>query len=149
VTSLVLLAFSGRYGYHRDELYYVVAGKHPAWGYDDMPPLLPFIARFTGQSVVLLRLPTVVVVGLTILLVGLLTREMGGTRNAQILAALCWATAPLTVVSGHLFSTTPFDLLCWTALGWLIARWVRTRDDRLLLAMGPVAGIGLLAKNSR
>jgi hypothetical protein len=147
VTSLVLLAFSGRYGYHRDELYYVVAGKHPAWGYDDMPPLLPFIARFTGQSVVLLRLPTVVVVGLTILLVGLLTREMGGTRNAQILAALCWATAPLTVVSGHLFSTTPFDLLCWTALGWLIARWVRTRDDRLLLAMGPVAGIGLLAKN--
>ncbi len=147
LTGLVLLMFSGRYGYHRDELYYVVAGQHPAWGYDDMPPLLPAIAHFTGESVVALRFPTIIVVMLTIVLVGLITRELRGERNAQILAALCWATSPLTIVSGHLFSTTPFDLLTWTALGWLIARWVRTRDDRLLLALGPVAGVGLLAKN--
>jgi hypothetical protein len=147
VTGLVLLAFSGRYGFHRDELYYVVAGKHLAWGYDDMPPLLPFLAKFTGGSLVLLRLPTIIVVALTVLLVGMLCREMGGSRKAQIFAAICWATAPLTVVSGHLFSTTPFDLLCWTALAWLVARWVRTSDDRLLLALGPVAGLGLLAKN--
>jgi Dolichyl-phosphate-mannose-protein mannosyltransferase len=147
LTGLVLFVFSGRYGYHRDELYYVVAGKHLAWGYDDMPPLLPFLAKFTGGSLMLLRLPTVVVVMLTVLLVGLLTLEMGGGRKAQILAAICWATAPLTIVSGHLFSTTPFDLLCWTALAWLVARWVRTGDDRLLLGLGPVAGLGLLAKN--
>lgn len=151
VTGTVLLVFSGRYGYHRDELYYIVAGRHPAWGYDDQPPLLPFLARVTdevsGGSLVALRFPAVIVVTATVLLVGLLTRELGGDRKAQVLAAICWATAPLTIIGGHLLSTTPFDILCWTTLAWLVARWVRTQDDRLLLALGPVAGIGLLAKS--
>lgn len=149
--AAVLLAFSGRYGYHRDELYYMVAGRHPAWGYDDQPPLVPALARVTdalsGGSLTALRAPTVLVVAVTTLLVGLLTRELGGGRAAQVVAAVCWATAPLVVIGGHLLSTTPFDLLCWTLMAFLLARWVRTRDDRLLLALGPVVGIGLLAKN--
>jgi hypothetical protein len=149
--AVVLLLFSGRYGYHRDELYYLVAGRHLAWGYDDQPPLVPALAaltdRLSGGSLVALRLPTAVVVAATVLLVGMVTREVGGGRAAQVVAALCWATCPLTVISGHLLSTTPYDLLCWTLIAWLLARWVRTRDDRLLLALGPVVGVGLLAKN--
>jgi 4-amino-4-deoxy-L-arabinose transferase-like glycosyltransferase len=151
VAAVVLIAFSGRYGYHRDELYYRVAGRHLAWGYDDQPPLVPALARLTdalsGGSLVALRLPTALVVAATVLLVGLLTRELGGGRAAQVLAAVCWATTPLVVVSGHLLSTTPYDLLCWTLTAWLLARWVRTRGDRLLVALGPVVGVGLLAKN--
>ncbi|MGW0433910.1 ArnT family glycosyltransferase [Micromonospora sp. NPDC003197] len=151
LTSAVLLAASGRYGYHRDELYYRVAGRHLAWGYDDQPPLLPALARLTdslsGGSLTALRLPTALVVGVTVFLVGLLTRELGGDRRAQLLAAIAWATTGVTLVSGHLLSTTPYDILCWTSIAWLLARWVRTRQDRLLLALGPVLGIGLLAKS--
>ncbi|GAB3145841.1 glycosyltransferase family 39 protein [Micromonospora sonneratiae] len=151
LTGTVLLAFSGRYGYHRDELYYLVAGRHLAWGYDDQPPLLPALARLTdslsGGSLTALRLPTAVVVGVTVLLVGLLTRELGGGRWAQLLAAVGWATTGVAMVSGHLLSTTPYDVLCWTTTAWLLARWVRTRDDRMLLALGPVLGVGLLAKS--
>lgn len=149
--AAVLVAFSSRYGYHRDELYYVVAGRHPAWGYDDQPPLVPMLARLTDQlsggSLVALRLPTALAVAATVLLVGLLTRELGGGRVAQVIAALLWAITPMTIISGHLLSTTPYDLLCWTAIAWLLARWVRVRDDATLLALGPVVGLGLLAKN--
>jgi len=149
--GVVLLAFSGRYGYHRDELYFRVAGRHLAWGYDDQPPLVPALARATDAisagSLPALRLPSALVVAVTVLLVGLFARELGGARGAQVVAALCWGTATFVVISGHLLSTTPFDLLCWTLLGYVLARWVRTRSDRLLLALGPILGIGLLAKN--
>jgi 4-amino-4-deoxy-L-arabinose transferase-like glycosyltransferase len=150
-TAVVLTAFSSRYGYHRDELYYVVAGRHLDWGYDDQPPLVPALARLTerlsGGSLVALRLPTVLVVAVTALLVGLLARELGGDRWAQLLAATFWATSGVALVSGHLLSTTPYDILCWTAIALLVTRGVRIRDDRLLIALGPVIGVGMLAKN--
>ena len=150
-TAVVLTAFGGRYGYHRDELYYVVAGRHLAWGYDDQPPLVPALARLTdilsGGSLTALRLPTALVVAVTAILVGLIARELGGDRWAQLVATSAWATSGVSLVSGHLLSTTPYDILCWTAVAWLVASWVRTRDDRLLLALGPVVGVGLLAKN--
>ncbi|WP_213456832.1 ArnT family glycosyltransferase [Rhizomonospora bruguierae] len=151
LTSGTLIALAGRYGYHRDELYYLVAGRHPAWGYDDQPPLVPLVGRLmadvSGGALTALRLPSALLVGVTVLLVALLAREMGGGRAAQVLAAVCWATAPQVIVSGHLLSTTPFDLFFWTLLAYLLVRWIRTRDDRLLLAGGAVVGVGLEAKN--
>jgi hypothetical protein len=53
-----LLAVSGAYGFHGDEMYYVVAGQHPAFGYVDQPPLTPLLS---AASVALLGVsPTAV-----------------------------------------------------------------------------------------
>ncbi|NUR72478.1 MAG: hypothetical protein HOU81_16810 [Hamadaea sp.] len=156
VAALVEFAFSGRYGFHRDELYYLAAGRHPAFGYDDQPPLAPLWAGFTGWAadgwpdwlqLMLLRLPSSLAVGAIVLVTGIIAAEFGGSRRAQTLAGLAMAIAPAVVVSGHLLSTTPFDILVWSTLAWLLARWVRTRDDRLLLLLGVVAGVGLQVKN--
>lgn len=150
VVTAVLIAFSSRYGYHRDELYFLAAGHHLDWAYVDQGPLTPLIARamreIAAGSLTVLRLPSAVAAGITVLLTGLLAREFGGSRRAERLSAACTGGAVIVLFTGHLLSTSTFDLLTWTMVTWLAARAVRTGDDRLWLVVGVVLGVGLLNK---
>ncbi|WP_019816228.1 ArnT family glycosyltransferase [Saccharomonospora saliphila] len=151
VAMAVLLAFSGRYGYHGDELYFLAAGRHLDWGYADQPPLLPLLARlmdtlFPG-SVVGLRLPAVVFTGLGIVIAALTAREFGGERRAQVMAAGAYACSPFLLAgAGHILATHMVDVFLWTVIAWLVVRWVRLRDDRLLFAAGLVTAVDLQVK---
>jgi Dolichyl-phosphate-mannose-protein mannosyltransferase len=146
----VLAAFASRYGYHRDELYFLAAGHHLAWSYDDQGPLTPLIARAMDAldpgSLTVLRLPSAVAAGLTVLLTGLLARELGAARQAQLLATVTAAASVFVLFTGHILSTSTFDLLAWTAVSWLVVRAIRTGQDRLWLLVGAVLGVGLLNK---
>jgi 4-amino-4-deoxy-L-arabinose transferase-like glycosyltransferase len=148
--TLVLIVFSGGYGYHRDELYFVQAGKHLDWSYADQGPVTPLIARamdtIAPDSLTVLRAPSAIAAGLTVLLTGLIAREMEGSRRAQLIAAVCAAVGVIVLFTGHLLSTSTFDLLAWTAVTWLAVRAIRTGDDRLWVAAGVVLGVGLLNK---
>jgi 4-amino-4-deoxy-L-arabinose transferase-like glycosyltransferase len=146
----VLVGSSSGYGYHRDELYFLAAGKHLAWSYADQGPLTPLIARAISEiapnSLTVLRVPAALAAAVTVLLTGMLAREFGGGRRAQALAAASAAVASIVLVTGHGLSTSTFDLLAWTALTWLVVRAVRGGDDRLWLLAGAVLGVGLLNK---
>jgi 4-amino-4-deoxy-L-arabinose transferase-like glycosyltransferase len=147
-TLAVLVAVSSRYGYHRDELYFLAAGHHLAWGYPDQPPLVPLLARLLSTidsgSVFVLRLPSALAAAATVTLTGLLARELGGRGPAQLLAAGAMATSALLYGADHYLNTAAFDLLAWTLLLWLIVRILRTHNQRLWLVVGVVAGVGLL-----
>lgn len=146
--AAVLAAVSGRYGYHRDELYFLACGQHLAWGYPDQPPFVPVVARLMSASapgsLVVLRLPSALAAAALVVLTGLIARELGAGRRAQVLAAACVAVAPLVTGSGHLLSTTTFDLPFWALDCWLVIRLLRTGNGQLWLAVGLVTGIGLL-----
>ncbi|MGR3932118.1 glycosyltransferase family 39 protein [Streptomyces sp. BRA346] len=148
--AAVLTALSGRYGYHRDELYFLAAGDHPARGYVDQPPLTPLLARaataFFGDSPAGLRVPATLGCAAVVVLVAALARELGGGRAAQLLAACCAAASGIVLGTGHMVSTTTFDLLFWVLICLLVLRALRTGDGRWWLAVGAVAGIGLLNK---
>ncbi|MGH2883693.1 MAG: glycosyltransferase family 39 protein, partial [Solirubrobacteraceae bacterium] len=144
-----LLATSTRYGYHRDELYFIVAGSHPAVGYPDQPPLVPLLAwamHALWPSLVLVRLPSALVAAATTVLAALVAREVGGSRRAQLIAAACTASSGFALAVGHFVTTTTFDLLSTTAFLWLLIRAVLRRSGPLLLAAGIVAGVGCEAK---
>lgn len=149
--AALLIAFSGRYGYHRDELYFLAGGRHLAWGYPDQPPLVPVIARLMSDlapaSLVVFRLPSAAASAALVVVTGLIARELGAERAAQALAAICIAVAPLVIGAGHLLSTTTFDLPAWALVSWLIVRILRTGNDGLWLAVGLVTGAGLFASD--
>jgi hypothetical protein len=150
VLVALLLAVAGRYGYHRDELYFLVASGHLAWGYVDQPPLTPVLAGLArllfGDWLPGLRLLPALAVGALVVVTGLITRELGGGRAAQVLAAACVAGSGVTLAVGHLHSTTTYDLLVWGVGLLLLVRLLGTGDRRLWLPIGLVAGIGLLNK---
>jgi len=147
--TLMLLVVASRYGYHRDELYFLRAGREPAFGYVDQPPLTPLVAhamdRLFNGSLVGLRLPSALAAGLVVLLTGLIAREFGGGRGAQLLAAASIAVSSVLLAVGHLTSTATFDLLGWTALCWLLVRALRD-GGTVWLAAGAVAGVALQNK---
>jgi hypothetical protein len=148
--AVLLTAISGRYGYFGDELYFLAAGHHLAWGYADQPPLLPLIAlamdTIVPGSVAVLRIPATLATVAGVVLAALLAREFGGGRRAQLLAAGAFALSPYFLGTGHLLATSTLDPALWTALTWLLVRWVRTRADGLLLVAGLVTAVALQAK---
>jgi 4-amino-4-deoxy-L-arabinose transferase-like glycosyltransferase len=149
VQIAALLATSSRYGYHRDELYFIVAGSHPAFGYPDQPPLVPLLCaamHAIWHSLFLLRLPSALIAGATTILSALVARDLGGGRRAQLIAAGSTASSGFALAVGHFVTTTTPDLLTTTALLWLAIRAIVQRSEPSLLLAGVVVGVGFEAK---
>jgi 4-amino-4-deoxy-L-arabinose transferase-like glycosyltransferase len=146
----LLVATSTRYGYHRDEFYFIVSGWHPAFGYPDQPPLVPLLCAamhsLGGGSLAALRMPSALASVATTLLAALIAREVGGEGRAQLIAAACTAVSAFALAVGHFVTTTTFDLLSTTLLGWLAIRAVRRRSALPLLLAGIAVGVGFEAK---
>jgi hypothetical protein len=146
VVFAVLMALSPRYGFHRDELYFLDCARHLQASYVDQPVVAPLLARFTldlfGLSLPGLRLWPALGAWATVVIGGLTAREFGGGRRAQLLAAVGTATMPVLLASAHIANTTSYDILAWAGLALIVARIGRTGDTRWWLAAGAVAGLG-------
>ena len=146
-----LLAVAGAYGFHGDEMYFVVAGQHPAFGYVDQPPLTPLLSAVSvallGVSPTAVRVLPAIEMGLIVVLTALIARDIGGSRRAQALAAI---TAALSgyLGAGHLDTTTDPDLLAWAVIVWLLVKLLAGGDRRLWIVLGVTTGIGLQNKDT-
>jgi 4-amino-4-deoxy-L-arabinose transferase-like glycosyltransferase len=151
VTTVVLLGVAPRHGWHRDELYFLEAGRHLDWGFVDQPPFTPLVARIADAiapgNLVVLRLLPALATAATVVLGGLLARELGGGRRTQWLAAAAVAGGGFVLGVGHLLSTATFDLTAWMAMLWVVARILRRGDPRWWVVFGGLAGLSLWNKS--
>jgi hypothetical protein len=150
VVALVHVLTNNRYGLHRDELQTLSDALHMEWGFVAYPPLTPFVERLSmamfGHWLIGLRMASVIAQAAVVVVTGLMARELGGGRLAQVTAAVATALAPLALFEGTEFQYTTFDYLWWVLIAYFVIRLLKSEDPRWCLAIGAVIGIGLMTK---
>ena len=149
VTLLHLLT-NGRYGFHRDELQVLSDARHMDWGFVPYPPFTPLMERISlsifGLSMVGLRLFSDLAQAAVIIVSGLMARELGGGKFAQLTTALAVALSPLPLFEGTEFQYTTFDYLWWVLIAYCAIRLLKTEDPRWWLGIGAFIGLGFQTK---
>jgi hypothetical protein len=146
----VELAVSNRYGFQQDELYFMVAGHHLAFGYVDQPPLAPLLTRVTGVlgvSPAAIRIIPALAGGAVVVMAARFAALFGAGRFGRVLAALAVACAPILIGAVHLANTTPLELLAWAAVLLCVTTALLRHRPRWWVGAGAVAGVGLEINN--
>src|SRR5271165_4715310 len=147
-TVILHLIIGNRYGIHRDELATLEDARHLAWGYPAYPPVTPFFGRISlglfGTSIRGFRFFANLAQAIAVLLTGLMAREMGGRRGAQVLAAV--AAVPFCLGGGALMMYVAFDCLAWTLTAYFVVKLLKTGDARWWVGIGAALGLGMLTK---
>ncbi|MDQ2866483.1 MAG: glycosyltransferase family 39 protein [Candidatus Eremiobacteraeota bacterium] len=149
VTLAVHLIGNPHYGFFRDELYFIICGFHPAWGYVDQPPIVPLLAAGTqlfGHSLFLLRAVPATFAAGGVYVTCLLVIEMGGGAFAQAFAALTFLLMGVLLSFGGKVGPDEVGLWTWPLAALYILRIVKGGDQRLWLAAGLVLGFSLESK---
>ena len=140
---------AGRYDAFRNELYFIVCGRHPAAGYVDQPPLVPLLAALTqigGDHVWLLRFPAVIAAAVLVPLTVSLARLTGAGSRGAWLAGIAAASAPMFAAVTSTLTTATFEPLAWTFIAFGVVRALVKDERRMLIAAGVGAGLAIEAK---
>ena len=136
--------------YHRDELLYFSLGMHPAAGYASVPPLIGWVAMIMqsifGFSVFAVRFFPAVLSGAMILLSASTARELGGSRYASFLSALGLLISIFFMRTYTLFQPVCTEIFLWTLSVYVVIKYINTKNDKFLVALGIIAGVSLLNK---
>ncbi len=147
-TVVVHVLVGGRYGFHRDELAMLDDARHLAWGYVSYPPVTPLFGRLSlvlfGTSLAGFRFFAAVAQAVAVVLAGLMAREMGGRRGAQLVAAA--AGVPFCLAGGALMEYVSFDYLFWVLTAWCVVRLLKSGDPRWWIGIGSAIGLGMMSK---
>jgi hypothetical protein len=146
----VEMAVSARYGYVRDELYFLSAGRHLAFGYVDQPPLTPLLARLgaalTGNTLAGFRVLPALALGALVVMTAAMSGRLGAGRTGQVLAALAAATCGEYLGAMHELTTTTPDFVFWAATLLLVLKLLASQDPRWWVAIGACTGLASEAK---
>jgi hypothetical protein len=148
--ALFHILTNGRYGFHRDELQFLSDARHLDWGFVAYPPFTPFVEsvsmRLFGLSLIGLRLASVLAQAAVVIIAGLMARDLGGNRLAQVTTALAVGLSPLPIFEATEFQYTSFGIFWWVLAAWFTIRLLKTENPRWWLAIGAALGFGLLTK---
>lgn len=149
--KLLIFGIAGRaYGYLSDELYFLDAADHLAFGYVDFPPAIAWLVAaltgLVGQDLLVLRgFACLVGIAVTLLSVDIV-RLFGGRTTAQWLTAFVVLFAPAFLSVQSILTMNVLDQLWWAAGFWLLIRYLQDEAPRHVYWLGAVFGIALLTK---
>jgi len=148
---LITAPFMHRYGWDRDELYFLAAARHPALGYVDFPPVTAWIGwlvvHTVGASLFWLRMTSQIASLIGVVIAAVMARDLGGGLRTQTAAAIAWATTPAALAAGSLYHPTLYDATAWIAISWVALRIVLGGGAmRWWVALGILAGLGIETK---
>ena len=148
--TLATLPFMERYGWDRDELYFLAAARRPALGYVDFPPVTAWIGwlvvHTAGASLLWLRMSGQVASAIGVVLVALIARDLGAGRWTQVIAAAAWASTPAALASASIYHPTIYDITVWIAVSWVALRILQAGGMGWWVALGVLAGVGIETK---
>jgi len=146
-TLLAHILTGGRYGFHRDELATLDDARHLAWGYIAYPPITPLFGRVSlrlfGTSLAGFRFFAYLAQAAAVLFTGLIAREFGARRGAQIVAAL--AAVP-HCLAGTLMQYGAFDYFFWVLAAYFVVRLLKSGNAKWWIGIGSAIGFGMMSK---
>ena len=151
VTFILHALGNPHYGFFRDELYFIMCGRHPDWGYVDQPPVVPLLGAASqafGASLFLLRLVPAFFAAASVYVTCRLAQELGGAIFAQVVAAIAACFAPVLMGLGSQLDPDGVGLWLWPLAALFIVRMVKGECPRLWLAVGALFGICFESKYS-
>jgi hypothetical protein len=129
VALLIHLLTNSRYGYFRDELYFIACARHLDWGYVDLAPLAALLLRLElasfGESLFAIRL----------------FPALAGAATVAL-------TALVFLAVGNFYSLNAFEPLFWMGCASLLMRIINGASGGFWLGIGLLAGLGLENKHS-
>jgi hypothetical protein len=140
------------YGVFRDEFYYLACTNRIDLGYVDHPPFSIYVLSvwkwLFGDSMFSIRLIPAIISSLTLFMLGIFTKKLGGGRAAISIAMLTYMFTPIFLGMNTIFSMNTFDFLFWITSAYFFLRIVQEKNSKLWIWLGVVIGLGMLNKTS-
>jgi len=149
---IYISSFIKGYGYFIDEFYYIACANNPAAGYVDHPPLAPFILTLFhsvfGDSIYSIRILPALAESAAVFYTGIITKEIGGGKFAQFLAACAMAASPTIIAFGGFYSMNAFEPLLAILLMYFTIKMIKDNNPKQWIALGVIMGLGMMNKHT-
>jgi 4-amino-4-deoxy-L-arabinose transferase-like glycosyltransferase len=135
---------------HRDELLYLAEGRHMAWGFMEVPPLLSFFSWLTnvfGGGIFWIKLWPSLFGAATFIVASKIVQSLGGKNFAIFLLWLPFIFGAYLRVF-FLFQPNTPEVFFWTMIAYSVIRFVQTQKNKWLYILGASIGLGMLSKYS-
>ncbi|MBN2004247.1 MAG: glycosyltransferase family 39 protein [Anaerolineae bacterium] len=138
------------YGFFGDELYTIALSKHLAFGYVDLPPLVPALVALSralfGESLFAMHIVPALAGAFTLVFTCLCTKEFGGKTFAVALSALGFIVVPIWLGVNSIFCYDSIDQLVLSGFLYVLVRFLSTGNRKLWILLGLIAGVACMTK---
>ncbi len=144
------LIYARGYDLFLDELYTLALSRHLAFGYVDLPPLVPVLMALSrnilGGSAFAMHIVPALAGAATLVFACLIVKEFGGRTFAVALSALAFIAVPLWLMFDSIFCYDSIDQLVLAGFLYTLIRFLRNGSRKLWILLGLIAGIACLTK---